>query len=183
MHGDHAPPWSLLRASSGEFNVLGRLELGRKHVADDALCIDQIGRPTRDEPKRPRYPIARPHRAIPVAQEPKRELEPPRKAIVGSDRIRADADDLGPCLEKRLVAVAERTRLRRANGRVIPGVEEEHHRPAQEIRQFDRLPVGRRHAEIWRHVAYSYTADFSHDGSPDVDFMTLASHLVSLMVK
>src|SRR3954454_24202278 len=103
----------------------GALELRREDVTHDPLPVDQVGHPAREHTERPGYAVAGAERSVGVADQAEREPVAGGESPMRRVRVGADADHLGTNLAERLVAVAERARLGRAERRVVFGVEEE----------------------------------------------------------
>src|ERR1700722_19205852 len=102
-------------------------KLGDEDVADDAPFVDDEGRAPREKAERRLDPEERPDLALGVAEKRHGQLVLLGEAVMRVERIRADADDLGPGLDEGLVAVAKAAGFHRATRGVVLRVEKDDH--------------------------------------------------------
>src|ERR1041384_2177846 len=143
----HSAPSQRLQHLGGVFL---RLHLG-PDVLDPAVGADQERDPVGSLILSAHEDLLTPHAIrlhdlpVFVSDQRERQLELVRELVVRPHAVGADAQHHGALLLELLPAVTKRTRLLRAAGRVVPGIEIQHHRFAPEVGKFDQGPaVGRR---------------------------------------
>lgn len=104
-------------------------------VGDTAFAVDDDDAPGGAAGQPTFHPVKRRDFAVGIGKQPERQLVLLGKALVRFDRIGRDADDLGTGRLILRPMVADRAKLRRANGRVIAGIEQQDDHPPAMLAQ------------------------------------------------
>jgi len=116
----------------GGINMPADIDLRVDDVPDDAVTVDHVGDPARQQAEGRRDPVTLANPAALIAEQREGELMMARERGVAFGRVGADPDHLGPDIGEHLQAVTESACLPGAAGGLVLGIEVQDHHPLAE---------------------------------------------------